>query len=119
MTSSHSDSLKTDKARTRQFLDAHVYKLLATSAIGAVLIATVVYRAIEGWSWVDSLYFSTVAITTVGFGDITPTTDGSKLFTILYIVSGITLFTTFLNARLQVRAQRVAQRQAGQGSNDD
>lgn len=34
----------------------------------------------------DSLYFSVIAVTTVGFGDITPSTDASKLFTIFYVV---------------------------------
>jgi hypothetical protein len=30
-----------------------------------------------------------VALATVGFGDLTPTTDGGKLFTIIYIFMGI------------------------------
>ena len=68
------------------------------------------YRLLEDWSWVDSLYFSVVAVTTVGFGDITPSTDASKLFTVVYIVTGISLITTYLNLRLKRRAGR---RQSG------
>ncbi len=39
----------------------------------------------------DAFYFTVVALTTVGFGDITPVTSGGKAATILCILSGITL----------------------------
>lgn len=39
----------------------------------------------------DALYFSVVTMTTVGFGDITPLSDGGKLVTLLMIFSGILL----------------------------
>jgi hypothetical protein len=84
----------------------YVYKTLAASAIALLAVGTVMYRLLEDWSWVDALYFSTVAITTVGFGDLTPSTDGSKLFTIVYIVSGISIFMTYLNVRMQRRTDR-------------
>jgi voltage-gated potassium channel Kch len=87
-------------------LEPTIFKLLAASALGLLAVGTVAYRLLEGWSWVDSLYFSTVAVTTVGFGDIAPSTDGSKLFTVLYILSGISIITTYLNARMQRRAER-------------
>ena len=39
----------------------------------------------------DSLYFTIVALTTVGFGDITPLSDAGKWVTVLMILSGIVL----------------------------
>lgn len=39
----------------------------------------------------DAFYFTVVALTTVGFGDVTPSTDAGKLVTILMILSGIIL----------------------------
>jgi hypothetical protein len=98
-----SDQQKIEQPSDRQI---HIYKVLLASAFGLVVLGTVVYRYIEDWSWVDSFYFSVVTITTVGFGDLTPTTDGGKLFTVFYILVGISIFTTFLNARLKVRAVR-------------
>ena len=50
---------------------------------------TVTFHYIEGWSWVDSFYFSSVAGTTVGFGDLAPTTDTSKLVSVVYIFFGV------------------------------
>ncbi|MCE6960683.1 potassium channel family protein [Cereibacter sphaeroides] len=60
--------------------------------------ATVFYRLVEGWRWVDAFYFSVVTIATVGFGDLAPRTDVGKLFTVFYILTGIGLFVTFAAA---------------------
>lgn len=57
-----------------------------------ILIATVFYRTVEGWSLLDSAYFSVVTIATVGYGDLAPRTAIGKLFTIGYIFAGIGIF---------------------------
>jgi hypothetical protein len=90
----------------RSPLEPHIYRLLGLAALGLLGIGTVVYHALEDWSWIDSLYFSTVAVTTVGFGDLAPSTDGSKLFTVLYILFGVAIVTTYLNARMRRAGER-------------
>jgi voltage-gated potassium channel len=53
--------------------------------LGVLLFTgTVSYHLIEEWSIVDSLYFTTMTVTTVGYGDLVPTTDASKLFTVFF-----------------------------------
>ena len=52
-------------------------------------IGTVAYHHIEKWNYVDSLYFSTTTLATVGLGDIHPVTNAGKLFTIVYILVGV------------------------------
>jgi len=40
----------------------------------------------------DAFYFTTISITTVGYGDITPKTDAGKLiiiFSVLFFISGL------------------------------
>ena len=86
--------------------------MLAGAALGLLAVGTVVYHNLEDWSWVDALYFSTVAVTTVGFGDITPSTDGSKLFTVVYILAGIAIMATYLRARLEYRHTKRTQRRS-------
>ena len=87
-------------------LDQHASEILAAAAFGLLAVGTIVYRLLEDWSWVDSLYFSTVAVTTVGFGDLAPSSDASKMFTVGYILFGIAIITTYLNARLTRRETR-------------
>ena len=54
----------------------------------AVMIAsgTIVYVLVEDWSPLDSLYFSVIAASTVGFGDFAPETDIGKAYTIVYVL---------------------------------
>ena len=37
----------------------------------------------------DAIYFCVVTLGTVGYGDITPTTDVGKIFTVFYIIFGL------------------------------
>jgi hypothetical protein len=82
-------------------LHVHMYKVLAASAVLLIATGTVVFSLLEDWSIVDSFYFSVVTATTVGFGDLTPDTDAAKLFTVVYIIFGISIIGTYLNARLK------------------
>jgi hypothetical protein len=91
----------------------HVYRVLAASALLLILVGTLVFSALEDWSYVDSFYFSVVTTTTVGFGDLSPDTDGAKLFTAFYIVAGLSIVGTFLDARLKRHAYLRTKRTQG------
>ncbi len=52
-------------------------------------VGTVVYHHIEKWDYIDSVYFSTTTLATVGFGDVHPVTNADKLFTVTYILVGV------------------------------
>lgn len=43
-----------------------------------------------GFSLIQSIYFLTVSVTTVGYGDITPIGDWNKLWVSAYILFGVT-----------------------------
>lgn len=47
---------------------------------------------------VAAAYFSVVAMSTLGFGDIVPVTDAARLFTMSIVILGITVFATSLGA---------------------
>ena len=70
-------------------------KLILASVAVLLLVGTVVYSILEGWTLLDSLYFSVVTLATVGYGDLSPTTDLAKLFTIGYILTGIGIVAAF------------------------
>lgn len=42
------------------------------------------------WSVTDAVYFSMVSMSTVGYGDLAPSTTASRVFTIFYILVGVT-----------------------------
>lgn len=67
----------------RRDMDRYSNQMIAGLALLVLSMGTVGYRLLEEWSWVDAFYFSAVAVTTVGFGDLAPSTDASKLFTVL------------------------------------
>lgn len=64
---------------------------------------TLFYRHVEGWSWLDSLYFSVVTLATIGYGDFAPQTDLGKFFTIFYIIVGFGVVATFIRLVAQRR----------------
>ena len=67
--------------------------------VGVLLVSgTIFYWAAEDWSLIQSLYFSVVTLTTVGHGDLTPTSDYSRIFTIIYIFIGVGVLFAFLRS---------------------
>ncbi|MCP4423630.1 MAG: two pore domain potassium channel family protein [Chloroflexi bacterium] len=54
------------------------------------------YHVQEGWSWLDALYFSVITLTTVGYGDLSPQTAAGKIFTIVYILIGLGIISSFI-----------------------
>jgi voltage-gated potassium channel len=59
---------------------------------------TLVYHWIEGWNFLDSLYFSVTTLTTIGFGDPSPKTPVGKIFTMVYILVGLGILAGFISA---------------------
>lgn len=102
----------------QQVWETYSTRIIASLSVLALGVGTVVYRILEDWSWVDSFYFSAVALTTVGFGDLSPTTNASKLFTVAYIFSGISLIGALLNEFMKRQARRAAARNADGASTE-
>ncbi len=92
------------------------FRAIVGLAAGLLVAGTVVYTIVEGWSPLDALYFSVVTLTTVGYGDLAPTTDIGKGFTIVFILAGVGIIVAFasqvVNAMVADRAERLRVRHA-------
>jgi voltage-gated potassium channel len=84
--------------------------------ISLLIVGTVFYTLVEGWNVVDAVYFSSMSLATVGYGDIVPETDAGKIFTVVYVLAGIGILVSFFTAlaskTLAMQAERIRIRQA-------
>jgi voltage-gated potassium channel len=68
---------------------------------GLILVGTIFYWQAEDWTIVEALYFSVLTLTTVGFGDLVPTTATTQLFTVVYVLIGRGIFGALLSSIAQ------------------
>jgi voltage-gated potassium channel len=76
-------------------------KALPFVAGALVFSGTIFYWRFEDWTFIQSLYFAVVTLTTVGYGDLHPTSDGTRIFTIIYILTGLGVLVALLGALAQ------------------
>jgi Trk-type K+ transport system membrane component len=74
------------------------------------LLGTVVFSVIEGWSLIDALYFTTSTMTTVGFGDLVPTHDASKVMATIYMLLSVPLILLSVGLVTEVVYERIHQK---------
>lgn len=54
-----------------------------------VLLGALVFSRIEGWTYLDSVYWADVTLLTIGFGDISPETTLGRALLFPYAITGI------------------------------
>ena len=88
-------------------------RALPVVAGALVLTGTLFYWRFEDWTVVEALYFSVVTLTTVGYGDLSPTSTGTQIFTIIYILTGLGVLVALLTS---VAQQYIRQKSEGGGA---
>jgi voltage-gated potassium channel len=91
------------------------FRTLLALVISFLLSGTVFFTLVEGWSVLDSFYFSVTTLTTVGFGDPAPATAAGKIFTIVYIFVGLGVIGGFINV---LAKHTFARRMRGTGASE-
>lgn len=54
-----------------------------------VVVGILGFRVLSNYSWVDAFYMTVITITTVGFGEVQPLDDTSKIFTTFLILTSV------------------------------
>lgn len=54
-----------------------------------LLVGVFGYKMISGYTWIDATYMTVITMTTVGFGEVVPLDNQSKIFTIFLILSSV------------------------------
>jgi voltage-gated potassium channel len=57
-----------------------------------ILIGTIGFVFIADYGWINALYMTVITISTVGFKEVQPLDADAKIFTILLIITSITIF---------------------------
>lgn len=91
-----------------------VYETLREACLKSVIIigiGTIGFYLIESLDFVDSMYLTTVLLTSVGYGDIVPETTVGKMFTTVYVLLGGTILLNYMSSvamiPLEVRRMRL------------
>jgi voltage-gated potassium channel len=75
--------------------------LMALVMVLLLLGGTFGFYSLEDWSLFQSLYFTVVTLTTIGYGDVVPQTPAGRVFTMLLALGGV--FTLFYLAAEFIR----------------
>jgi voltage-gated potassium channel len=75
------------------------YALIAL--VGAIAFGTVGFHLLEAWNWTDSFYVTTQTITTVGYGDITPSHGRGRIFAAIFMLVSVSAVAYALTSTVQ------------------
>lgn len=57
--------------------------------ISLLLVGVIGYKMLSNYSWLNAIYMTVITIATVGFGEVRPLDDASKIFTVFLILASI------------------------------
>lgn len=74
---------------------------VVVTAIGFLAAGTVFYKHIENLTWLDSLFFCVMTLTTIGYSHVPITSEAGKIFTIVYAIFGVVILASAANYLVQ------------------
>lgn len=70
-------------------LKAHT---IIISLLAVLFSGTVFFHFVEGWSWLESYFFTVITVSTVGYGKLVPVTALGMIGTTVFIFVGLGVF---------------------------
>lgn len=90
-----------------------VFRGLLYMTLGLIVSGAFFYHRAEDWTFFQSVYFSVITLTTVGYGDFSPQTFAGRLFTIIYVLVGIGILIALVTQVAHHAAGDRAERREG------
>ena len=117
-------ALEKDKEKVEHALAKAAYNFIdLVKVVGYYVIGCLVlYYSKEEMGLRESIYFLTVTLTTIGYGDVVPKSDGAKIFMMFWIVVGLAaVFPVIMKAADHVvrRMERIAMHLVDNDPDDD
>ena len=118
-------ALERDKEKVEHALAKAAYNFIdLVKVVGYYVIGCLVlyYHPKEKMGLRESIYFLTVTLTTIGYGDVVPESDGAKIFMMFWIVVGLAaVFPVIIKAADHVvrRMERIAMHLVDNDPDDD
>jgi hypothetical protein len=85
------------------FLDSKARPVLIYAAL-FIAVCSALFHWLEGWSWLDSIYFVVITFTTIGYGDFVPTLPITKIITIFVGLNGVAILLLLFDEIRRVRS---------------
>ncbi len=92
-------------------------------ALIILVIGTLGYMVVEGWSFMDALYMTVITVSTVGFGEVRQVDHVGRIFTIFIVLTGVGFSVYVAGAVVQLMVEGqirriMGRRRLNQNSND-
>lgn len=75
----------------RSFIKSKIYKALLL-LFGIILFGTLGFMLLADYGFVDALYMTVITVSTVGFKEVQPLDLDAKIFTIIMIITSVSIF---------------------------
>jgi len=70
--------------------------MIIVSLAIVTIVGTVLFKLLEPFTWIQSFYFTVSTMTTVGYGDLVPSNDTTRLVATFFIIISVSLYVSFI-----------------------
>jgi len=72
------------KKTLNEFIARYTVLFFVIIILIVIFAGTIAFYNLEGWNFFDSIYFTSVTMSTIGYGDMAPVTHAGKLVAMFY-----------------------------------